>query len=131
MFIRLLVLFTVIPLVELYVLLKVGALIGPAPTIALIFFTGVAGAYLARTQGFDLLRRIQAEMAEGRLPTGELLDGAMILIGGVLLLTPGFCTDLFGFSLLVPISRTALKRLSTLWLQKLIDSGRIEIRRFR
>ena len=130
MFIRLLALFTFIPLVELYVLLKVGGLIGIGPTIALILLTGIAGAYLARTQGFDLLRRIQAEMAEGRLPASELLDGAMVLAGGVLLLTPGFCTDLLGFSLLAPFTRVHIKQFARYWLQRMIESGRIDIRRF-
>lgn len=130
MFIRLLVIFTVVPLVELYVMVKVGGLIGVAPTIALILLTGIAGAYLARTQGFDLMRRIQSELAEGRLPTGELLDGAMVLAGGILLLTPGFCTDLMGFSLLVPFTRFFIKRFARLWLQKLIENGSINIRRF-
>lgn len=129
MFIRLLILFTIVPIVELYVLLQVGGQIGAGPTIALILLTGIAGAYLARTQGFDLLRRIQAQLAEGQIPTGELLDGAMVLVGGVLLLTPGFCTDLFGFSLLVPFTRAFIKRFARLWLQKLIESGSITVRR--
>lgn len=130
MFIKLLALLTIGPLIELYVLLKVGGLIGTGPTIALIILTGVAGAYLARTQGFDLLRRIQTEMNQGRLPASELLDGAMILIGGVLLLTPGFCTDLLGFSLLTPFTRAHIKKLVRFWLQKMIESERIDIRRY-
>lgn len=130
MFIRLLILFTIVPVVELYVLLQVGGLIGAGPTIALILLTGIAGAYLARTQGFDLLRRIQGEMAQGRLPTGELLDGALVLVGGVLLLTPGFCTDLLGFSLLVPVTRAFIKRFARLWLQRMIERGNLTIRRF-
>jgi UPF0716 protein FxsA len=130
MFIRLLALFTLVPLIELYVLLKVGGLIGIGPTIALILLTGIAGAYLARTQGFDLLRRIRTEMAQGRLPASELLDGAMVLAGGVLLLTPGFCTDLLGFSLLAPFTRVYIKQFARLWLQRMIESGRIDIHRF-
>lgn len=130
MFIRLLIVFTIIPVVELYVLFKIGSLVGIAPTIALILLTGVAGAYLARTQGFDVLRRIQAELNRGHLPAGELIDGAMILAGGVLLLTPGFCTDLSGFLLLVPFTRSYLKRFATLWLQKQIERGNITFRRF-
>jgi len=130
LFIKLLIVFTIVPVVELYVLFKIGSLIGIVPTIALILFTGVAGAYLARTQGFDVLRRIQAELSRGNLPAGELIDGAMILAGGVLLLTPGFCTDLSGFLLLVPFTRSYLKRFATLWLQKQIESGKITFRRY-
>jgi UPF0716 protein FxsA len=130
MFIRLLILFTIIPVTELVILLKVGALIGAAPTIALIILTGIAGAYLARTQGLDLAYRIQSELTQGRLPTEELLDGAMILAGGILLLTPGFCTDLFGFSLLVPVTRSFLKKLVRTWMKHYLDQGRITIRRY-
>ncbi len=130
MFIRLLILFTIIPVVELVILLKVGALIGVGPTIALILLTGLAGAYLARTQGLDLAYRIQSELNQGHVPTEELLDGAMILAGGILLLTPGFCTDLIGFSLLVPAPRSILKNLVRTWMKHYIDQGRITFRRY-
>ncbi len=129
MFIRLLLVFTIVPLVELYVLLKVGGLIGVGYTMTLILLTGIAGAYLARTQGFDILRRIQTEMAQGRLPAEQLIDGAMVLAGGLLLLTPGFCTDLLGFTLLVPATRAGLKRFLRTWLQHYIDKGNITIHR--
>lgn len=130
MFIRLLILFTLVPILELYVLLEIGSLIGTAATVALIFLTGVAGAYLARVQGFSLINRIQSEMNQGRVPRGELLDGAMVLVGGVLLLTPGFCTDLFGFSLLVPLTRNLYKGFISRWLEKMMSNGQIHIRRF-
>lgn len=129
MFIRLLVIFIVVPIVELYVLLEVGGLIGIGPTIALILITGIAGAYLTRAQGFNILRRIQFEMSQGRLPAEHLLDGAMVLTGGIVLLTPGFCTDLLGFFLLVPFTRSIIKRFARLWLQRLIDKGSITIHR--
>lgn len=130
MFIRLLFFFTLVPVAELYVLLQVGSQIGVGATIALIILTGIAGAYLARTQGFDLLRRIQTELSAGRLPTSELLDGAMVLAGGIVLLTPGFLTDITGFVLLVPFTRNLIKGMVRHWLQKAIDSGQITFRRF-
>lgn len=130
MFIRLLILFTFVPIVELYVLIEIGSLIGTLPTIALIFLTGIAGAYLARMQGFSLLSRIQNEMDQGRVPRGELIDGAMILVGGVLLLTPGFCTDLLGFSLLLPSTRMLYKTWLVRWLEAKVAKGQIHIRRF-
>lgn len=130
MFIRLLILFTFVPITELYVLIEVGSMIGTMPTVALIFLTGVAGAYLARMQGFALINRIQNEMNQGRVPKGELLDGAMILVGGVLLLTPGFCTDLLGFSFLVPLTRNLYKGWLGRWLEKMAASGQVHIRRF-
>lgn len=130
MFIRLLLIFTLIPVLEIYVLLKVGQQLGIFPTIALILLTGIAGAYLARTQGFDIIRRIQQQTAQGQLPAESLLDGAMVLAGGLLLLTPGFCTDLIGFCLLVPLSRQALKTMLRRWLQQQIDRGNLKIHRY-
>ncbi len=118
MFIRLLLLFIIVPIVEVYVLLEVGNTIGMGPTILLIFATGIAGAHLAKSQGISLMIRIQREIAAGRMPAEELIDGAMVLSGGILLLTPGFCTDLGGFLLLAPFSRTILKR----WLKKAFGS---------
>jgi UPF0716 protein FxsA len=129
MFIKLLIIFTIVPVVELIVLLKVGAMIGTIQTIALIILTGMAGAYLARTQGLNLVYRIQSELNQGRLPTEELLDGAMILAGGILLLTPGFCTDLLGFTLLVPAPRAFLKKAVQTWMKYYIEQDRIIIRR--
>ncbi len=129
MFPRLIILFTLIPLLELYVLLEVGALIGAGWTVGLILLTGIAGAWLARTQGFELLRQVQREMAAGRLPAEQLLDGAMILAGGILLLTPGFCTDLAGFAFLTPGTRSFIKKILRRALQQLAASGKIHIHR--
>ena len=97
-----LLLFVFVPMIELYLLLMVGSRIGAMPTIGLIVLTGILGATLARQQGLSTLARIQREMAEGRPPTGELVEGALVLVGGIVLLTPGILTDLFGFCLLVP-----------------------------
>jgi UPF0716 protein FxsA len=130
MFIKLLILFTLVPILELYVLIEAGRQIGVGPTIAIIFSTGIAGAYLARSQGFNLINRIQRDLNEGRVPAGEMIDGAMILAGGLLLLTPGFCTDLFGFCLLTPITREVLKGWLKKWLEKKIQRGEIHISRF-
>ncbi len=129
MFIKLLILFTLVPILELYVLIEAGRQIGTGATIAMIFFTGIAGAYLARSQGFNLITRIQRDLNEGRIPAGEMMDGAMILAGGLLLLTPGFCTDLFGFCLLTPTTRNILKAWLQKWLEKKIAQGEIHIRR--
>lgn len=131
MLIRLFILFAVIPVVEIYLLIKVGSLLGALPTVALLLAISLAGAWLVRHQGFEILRRIQAELGQGRLPAAELLDGAMVLVGGVLLLTPGFFTDLLGLFFLVPVSRTLIKQFARLWLQRrLARGGVITIRRF-
>lgn len=129
MFIKLTILFILIPVVEIYVLLQAGELIGLWPTVALIILTGIAGAYLARTQGSETVQRIQMALAQGEMPTEELLNGAMILAGGITLLTPGFCTDLIGFCLLVPTTRNSLKRFVRNWLQTLSERGQIHIYR--
>jgi len=127
--IKLLVIFICVPAIELYFMLQVHALIGLGPTISLILLTGIAGAYLARLQGLQVLRRMAAELESGRLPGNELLDAAMVLVGGILLLTPGFCTDLIGFVFLVPGIRTGVKRLITPFLRRL--SQRSDMRIYR
>jgi len=127
MFIKILILFTLVPMVELFILIEAGRQIGIAPTIAMIFLTGIAGAFLARRQGFQLMQRIQGDLSLGRLPAEELIDGAIILAGGLLLLTPGFCTDLIGFCMLAPFPRRYLKSWLKVWLQQKIDRGEIHI----
>ena len=130
MLIRLFILFAVIPVIELYLLIKVGSLIGALPTVALVLSISLAGAWLVRHQGFEIMRRIQAELAQGRLPAAELLDGAMVLVGGVLLLTPGFFTDFLGLFFLIPFTRAAIKQFVRLWLQRRLSRGTITFRRF-
>ncbi len=109
MFARLLILFTVVPLVELALLIKIGNVIGLWPTIFIVIATGVLGAALARSQGTQVIGGIRAEIAEGRPPTESLLNGLLVLVGGVVLLTPGLLTDLLGFSLLIPLTRNWFK----------------------
>ena len=109
MFFRLLLLFTIVPLTELYLLLQVGSVLGVGLTILLVVSTGVVGAYLARLEGWRTLRQMQENLHNGIAPTGELIDAALILGAGLLLITPGIVTDIVGFSLLLPPTRTALK----------------------
>ena len=104
----LLFLFLAIPLVEIYVLIKVGGVIGAPMTVFLVVFTAVLGAWLLRLQGFATLRRIQQTLQQGGLPAMELMEGALLLMAGALLLTPGFFTDAIGFACLVPGIRRAL-----------------------
>ena len=110
MFLRLLLLFTVVPLVELFLLVKLGAVIGIGATVLIVICTGVLGAWLARWQGLGVLRRLTDDMNEGRLPADALIDGLLILIAGAVLLTPGLITDALGFLLLVPQSRAVVRR---------------------
>ena len=130
MFIKLLIVFTIVPIIELYVLIEAGRQIGAGATIGLIFLTGIAGAYLARSQGFNLINRIQTDLNQGRIPAEEMMDGVMILSGGLLLLTPGFCTDLFGFCLLTPVTRQFFKVWLKKWLDFKIQRGEVNFRQF-
>ena len=111
MFARLLVLFVVVPLVEMYILFRIAELISFPATVGLVLATGALGAWLAKWQGISTIRRIQDELAAGRIPGKALVDGAMILVAAALLLTPGILTDVFGFSLLMPPCRAVYRRL--------------------
>ena len=99
------ILFIIIPIIEMVILIQVGGLIGAIPTVGLVMLTAVIGVTLLRQQGFDTLARLQSRLADGEIPGAELLEGAMLLIGGALLLTPGFFTDGIGFICLIPMFR--------------------------
>ena len=103
-----LLLFLLVPLAEIYFLIVVGGVIGAFPTVALVVLTAVLGAALARHQGLATLQRLQAAMARGEPPANEMLEGALLLVGALLLLTPGFFTDALGFACLIPPTRRAL-----------------------
>lgn len=130
MFIKLLIIFIFVPVMELYILIEAGRIIGVAATIGLIVMTGIAGAWLARSQGLEILQRIQQETANGRMPAQTLIDGALVLVGGLLLLTPGFFTDTLGFSLLVPLTRELWRKGLQHWLEKQVRQGSMTIHRF-
>lgn len=97
--------FILVPIIEIYVLVSVGTEIGAFNTILAVIITAVIGTVLLRQQGVQTLAKVQRSMQRGIPPAVELLEGALLLIGGVLLLTPGFITDLLGFSFLIPQSR--------------------------
>ncbi len=104
-------LFIVIPIVELYVIIQIGSLIGVWPTIALLLADAVLGSLLLRHQGRGAWRRFNAALAERRFPGREVADGLLIAIGGTLLLTPGFVTDILGAIFLIPPTRAIVRRL--------------------
>jgi UPF0716 protein FxsA len=103
-------LFIVLPIVEIYVIIQVGQAIGALWTIALLIADSLIGARLLRWQGRTAWRRFQEAVAAGRMPHNEVIDGVMIVVGGTLLLTPGFITDIFGLLLLLPPTRAVLRR---------------------
>lgn len=107
----LVLLFIVLPLAELYVLIQIGQAIGALPAIAILLLDGIVGAWLARSQGRLAWGRFNEAMAAGRVPGKEIFDGAMVILGGSLLLTPGFITDIFGIILLLPPTRALVRKL--------------------
>jgi len=114
-------------MIELFLLIEIGKAIGTLEVIALTIVTGIIGAALAKSQGLSVFRKIQKEMAEGRMPTANLIDGVMILIGGILLLTPGVLTDAIGFLFLIPWTRVLMKRLLMKWMIYKIQKGQIHV----
>ena len=111
MFFLLIGLFIVVPIVELYVIIQVGQAIGIVPTLALLLADAVLGSMLLRHQGRGAWRRFNEALAARRFPAREVADGLMIVVGGTLLLTPGFVTDIFGLILLIPPTRALARRL--------------------
>jgi UPF0716 protein FxsA len=127
---RLALLFVGLPLLELFVLVQMGRLVGLWPTIGLVVLTGFAGAALARLEGLRTLWKIRGELARGRLPGHALFDGLAILVGGALLLTPGILTDLLGFSFLLPPTRKLLLGRIRRSLESRLKSGAIQVTHF-
>ena len=115
MFPLLALLFLLVPIVELAVIIAVGQQIGAAPTIALLILVGVLGAWLSRREGVNVWRRFQAALDQGRTPTTEIADGAMILLAGALLLTPGFLSDVLAVLLLIAPIRALARRAAIAW----------------
>lgn len=117
----LVLLFIVVPIVEMWVLIEVGSAIGALSTIALVFLTAAIGLALLRQQGINTLLKVNFRMERGELPAGEILEGVMLAVGGALLLTPGFITDAIGFCCLLPFTRKAL--VAVLLRQGVVMSG--------
>lgn len=123
MFRILLLLFIIVPTIEIYVLIQVGKVIGGWQTVFLILLTGFLGAYLAKTQGRTVWMKLQTELEMGRPPGNAILDGICVLIGGILLLTPGFVSDILGLVLLLPPTRAPIKRLLRRWIEERLAKG--------
>ena len=122
---KLLLLFIIVPALELILLIAIGQFIGVLPTAALITFTGVLGAFLVRRQGIAVLARLRADVQAGRLPADSIFDGGVLLIAGAFLMTPGILTDTAGFLCLIPATRRVIKR--TIWtrMQRAMRHGQI------
>jgi len=124
----LLSMFIIIPLVEFAILIEIGRRLGTIETLLLIFGTGIVGAYLARLEGFRILYNIQRDLDRGRAPTEQVFNGVLVLAAGIVLITPGFLTDVAGLLLLFPLTRRPIKALLRRWLEKRARTGIVEVR---
>ena len=125
---RLALLFVVVPLLELALLIQMGRIVGFWPTIAVVVFTGLTGAWLARTEGLRTMGRLRDDVANGRVPGQAIMDGMAVLAGGALLLTPGIITDVLGFGLLFPATRYAMQKRIMARLERSIQEGAVQVR---
>jgi len=114
---RLILPIIILPLAELFILIQIGSHIGALNTIVLVLISAMLGVLLARRQGLRTLQQIQLNLSQGQIPAEELIDGVLILFGGILFVTPGVLTDLFALVLLFPFTRTYFKR----WLRRRFD----------
>ena len=117
MLLKLFLAFTLIPFCELYLLIKIGYYLGAFNTILVVIVTGLLGAYLAKLQGIKTMMRVRESLNRGELPAEEMLDALLIFVAGIVLITPGFITDLAGLGILVPNTRSWFKR----WLRRKFD----------
>jgi len=130
MLLRLFLCFTLIPVIELYLLIKVGTLIGGFNTILLVILTGFAGAWLARMEGMNTMLKVRTNLQQGLMPAEDLMDALIILIAGLVLITPGLMTDVFGLLLLWPVTRKRFKRFLRKKFDEMQSRGNINITRF-
>ncbi|MGW3341763.1 FxsA family protein [Nonomuraea rubra] len=112
--------FLVVPVLEIWLLIQVGSVIGAPATVALLIADSLLGAWLVRREGRRAWRALQTALQSGRMPDRELADGGIILVGGTLLLTPGFFTDVFGFLCLIPFTRPMMRRLGSWFFERRI-----------
>jgi UPF0716 protein FxsA len=124
---KLFLLFTIVPAVELYLLIQIGDRIGAIATLAMLFGTGILGAALARAEGLRVVRTWQSSLAAGTVPPDGVVSGALVLLGGVLLITPGVLTDVAGLLLLVPAVRRPVAHYVTRRLERAIAAGTIKV----
>ena len=130
MFFKLLLLFTIVPIVELTLLIKIGSYIGVIYTILLVGFTGVIGVSLARSQGFKIINKVKEKLQKGIIPADDMIGGLLILFGGILLLTPGLLTDITGFCLILPGPRHIIANIVKVKFKKYVKNNHIKYSNF-
>lgn len=131
MFKYLLLAFTVVPFIELYLLLAIGREVGFWPTVGGVLLTGVVGAWLAKKEGVRVLRRWQESLAQGRMPEEGLVGGVLVLVGGVLLVSPGVLTDVVGLFLLFPPTRKLVAAVVRRRLERRMAAGTLRVTTFQ
>jgi UPF0716 protein FxsA len=120
--------FVVVPLLEIYVLIQVGQVIGPWWTILLLIADSILGGWLIRREGRRAWQALTTALNSGQMPAKELADGALILIGGTLMLSPGFVTDALGILLILPLTRPVARRVLTRVVSKRLAAGWVDVR---
>lgn len=124
---KLIGLLILIPLLDLFLLIKVGSILGFVWTLVLVILVGVIGAWLAKRQGIRIWRQVQLDLSYGNIPGNEMLDGALIFAGALLLLTPGFLSDLLGIGFLLPVTRRPMREALKIQLRRMLDRGSVSI----
>ena len=127
MFFKFLLIFILVPLIELYFLLEISQFIGVFTTVMVIVFTGAAGVSIAKRQGYQVVNNIRSTLNAGKMPTDDLISALLILIGGVTLLTPGFLTDITGFLLILPGSRDLIGSVVKKYFLKYVKENKVEV----
>jgi UPF0716 protein FxsA len=130
MLLKLFLCFTLIPVLELYLLIKIGSVIGGFNTILLVILTGFTGAWLARMEGMNTMMKLRMNLQKGLMPAEELIDAVIIFAAGVVLLTPGLITDIFGLALLWPVTRNKFKRILRKKFDEMQLQGNVNVTRF-
>lgn len=130
MLLKLFLCFTIIPVIELYLLIEIGTVIGGLNTILLVIATGFAGAWLARMEGMHTMLKVRANIQQGIMPAEEFIDALIIFVAGIMLITPGFITDCFGLLLLWPVTRKKFKQILRRKFDEMTAGGNINITRF-
>lgn len=130
MFLKLFLCFTLIPVIELYLLIKIGTVIGGLNTVLLVIITGFLGAWLARMEGMNTMMKLRINMQQGLMPAEELIDAVIIFAAGVVLITPGLITDFFGLLLLWPVTRNKFKQFLRKKIREMQSQADIHINHF-
>lgn len=123
MLFRLFLLFTIVPLIELAILMRLGTIFGLLHTIGLVIITGIIGAFLARDQGLKVIKELQRSLSQGQPPTDPIIEGILVLLSAALLVTPGILTDIIGFNLVIPYTRRIIRDLLKQYFKEKIAKG--------